>query len=71
MASKFETKNMKQKQNAPKLTALCIGCKFATIQSGTEFICNRPGMSATEVAAAVIDTFFGERCKEYEPTKNK
>lgn len=61
---------MKQKHNT-KLAALCMGCKFATIQSGAEFICNRPGMSATEVAATVIDTFFGERCKEYEPTKNK
>lgn len=59
----------KQKQNAPKLAALCMGCKFATIQSGAEFVCNRPGMGATEVAAAVIDTFFGERCKGYEPTK--
>lgn len=54
---------MKQKQNAPKLAALCMGCKFATIQSGTEFICNRPGMSATEVAAAVIDTFFGDEAE--------
>lgn len=47
---------------------MCVGCKHNTIKSGKEFICNRPGMGATEVAAAVIDSFFGGCCKGYEPT---
>lgn len=57
---------MYKKQNT-KLAALCVGCKFSTIASGREFVCNRSGMGATEVAAAVIDSFFGGCCKGYEP----
>lgn len=62
---------MDKKHNTAKLAAICVGCKFGTIKSGKEFICSRPDMGATEVAAAVIDTFFGEVCKCYQPTNPK
>ena len=55
-------------KNKNALGSMCVGCKHNTIKSGKEFICNRPGMGPTEVAAAVIDSFFGGCCKGYEPT---
>lgn len=55
-------------KNKNALGSMCVGCKFSTIASGREFVCNRPGMGATEAAAAVIDSFFGGCCKGYEPT---
>lgn len=62
---------MKQRKDTTKLANLCVGCKHSTIASGKEFICNRPGMATTEIAAAVIDTFFGERCKHYQEQTNQ
>lgn len=59
---------MKEKRTNNEITAFCFGCKHSTIRSGREFICNRPGYGATEVTAAAIDAFFGERCKGYEAT---
>lgn len=60
---------MKANRNKTTLTALCVGCKYGTIASGTEFVCNRPDMDAAGVAAAVIETFFGGDCKGYDPTE--
>lgn len=61
---------MDKKQNA-KLAALCVGCKFSTIASGREFVCNRPGQTIEALTAAAIDAFFGDKAKCYEPTKIK
>lgn len=57
---------MKKKRN--KLTAICAGCRFSEIKSGTEFICNREGQASARVASAVIDVFFGDDMECYEPS---
>lgn len=59
---------MKKKRNNCEISALCLGCKYSTIASGKEFICNRPDMGVTAVAAAIVDSFFGDCCKGYEAT---
>lgn len=51
-----------------ELKALCVGCRWNTIKSGAEYICNRPDMEAADVAEQVVNAFFGEVCKCYEPT---
>lgn len=58
-------------QDKNQLAGLCIGCKWNTIKSGKEYICNRPDMGATEVAEQVVNAFFGEVCKCYEPTTSR
>ena len=60
---------MKAKRDKATLATLCVGCKYGTIASGSKFVCNRPDMGAAGVAAAVVDTFFGDGCKGYEPTE--
>lgn len=58
---------MKRTDTTKALTAMCVGCKYSTIASGTEFICSNPTNSTSDIAANVIDTFFGEGCKCYTP----
>lgn len=62
---------MDKKQNTKLLAALCVGCKFSTIASGREFVCNRPGQTIEALTAAAIDAFFGDKAKCYEANKIK
>lgn len=62
---------MKEKRNNSEITYPCVGCKFSTKASEKDLICNRPGQTSEEAVAAVIDTFFGEVCKCYQPTNHK
>ena len=58
-------------KNKNALGSMCVGCKFSTIASGREFVCNRPGQTIEALTAAAIDAFFGDKAKCYEPTKIK
>lgn len=62
---------MDKKQNTKLLAALCVGCKFSTIASGREFVCNRPGQTIEALTAAAIDAFFGDKAGCFVPAKIK
>lgn len=50
------------------LTDLCKSCKFGK-QTANDTLCLNPEMGLTEVAASMIDAFFGDECGRYEPKK--
>lgn len=58
---------MKEQRDKNELQNLCAGCKFGEVEDGKRVICNRPGQTSEDVAAAIIDVFFDEECACYEP----
>ena len=48
------------------LKSMCRGCRFAVKPDMKESICINPDMSRLDIAEAVNEVFFGNRCKGYE-----
>lgn len=48
------------------LKSMCRGCRFAVNPEMKESICINPDMSRLDIAEAVNEVFFGNRCKGYE-----
>lgn len=46
---------------------MCVGCKFSTIASGTEFICSNPTISINDIAAGIMDAFFDDEPSCFKP----
>ena len=58
--------NPKTKANPQQ--SMCLGCRYNTIKTGKEFICDRPGMTSAKIAEEAINLFFGEPASCNEPT---
>ena len=57
---------MKEQRDKSEIQSLCAGCKFGKVENGKRVICNRPGQTSEDVAAAIIDALFDDECMCYE-----